>query len=541
MRRGFLNAARPAKSGVGVRDAAPASSRRKSSPPPLEDPDECAGQDGLASGDTCAAAVHMDVITDIDGINGDQQRMEVDLTSSVRGCCSSASSAPGLSNAPSPGAAVVMPQMEESGGASTSASLPNRIEESMMHAETAEDNLRKPAGSLHECLALLRGSSDEQRLVGLLLATKFVSGPDESAIRAIFDAVGFEFINRLCKSGTGRRMEGRVGAEKKQDEEESLKQQEAFRHLALTLISAFCRLPDVASSVHIIRKVPMFLDIIRSREGEGPVGDSYECLVAVAGASEDGLRAVQQSDALGLIATDLSAFGFEFGWTPLSIKLMAMLVSAAGEDMFHTHSAALAAAIPSFARSFFRRQDELKFEILQILGVLLASYASRAVRQRIAINDCSRPTSSMEPEWAKNVRSGLAEILNSRVAISHRRLAIQVVRGMVELMGEEWMLGLVESMNSDDRSPPGERFFLLVVATISVEISMLLDEVAKEMSDPSASIEEQQAFMHKCFILADCYVLLERVIEVMSRTSAERDNVEDEDDMVADEQGGNKE
>lgn len=57
------------------------------------------------------------------------------------------------------------------------------------------------AGSLEECLKLLKGNIDEQRLVGLLLATKFVSGNNVEAVRQVFDAVGIQFINRLLETG----------------------------------------------------------------------------------------------------------------------------------------------------------------------------------------------------------------------------------------------------------------------------------------------------------------------------------------------------
>ena len=56
-------------------------------------------------------------------------------------------------------------------------------------------------GGLEKCITLLKGSNDEQRLVGLLLATKYVQGNDKDSVRKIFNAVGVQFINRLLRSG----------------------------------------------------------------------------------------------------------------------------------------------------------------------------------------------------------------------------------------------------------------------------------------------------------------------------------------------------
>lgn len=54
--------------------------------------------------------------------------------------------------------------------------------------------------TLGDCLKLLRGSSDEQRLAGVLLATQFVSAGDEKAVSQVFDAIGVNFIDRLLQN-----------------------------------------------------------------------------------------------------------------------------------------------------------------------------------------------------------------------------------------------------------------------------------------------------------------------------------------------------
>jgi hypothetical protein len=55
---------------------------------------------------------------------------------------------------------------------------------------------------MDDCLKLLRSNNDEQRFVGLFLATKIVEGDDPEAVRRVFDAVGFPFLNRLLRTGT---------------------------------------------------------------------------------------------------------------------------------------------------------------------------------------------------------------------------------------------------------------------------------------------------------------------------------------------------
>ena len=55
--------------------------------------------------------------------------------------------------------------------------------------------------SLEDCLKLLKGERDEQRLAGLLLVTKFCKSDDLVSLRAIYDAVGPRFLDRLLRTG----------------------------------------------------------------------------------------------------------------------------------------------------------------------------------------------------------------------------------------------------------------------------------------------------------------------------------------------------
>ncbi|KAI3442182.1 uncharacterized protein J3R85_001504, partial [Psidium guajava] len=64
-----------------------------------------------------------------------------------------------------------------------------------------EAALDKQSPSLDDCLKLLKGERDEQRLAGLLLVTKFCKGNDLASLRRIYDAVGTQFLDRLLRTG----------------------------------------------------------------------------------------------------------------------------------------------------------------------------------------------------------------------------------------------------------------------------------------------------------------------------------------------------
>ena len=55
--------------------------------------------------------------------------------------------------------------------------------------------------SLQDCLKLLKGDAEEQRLVGLLLVTKFCKTDDLVSLRTIYDAIGPRFLDHHLRTG----------------------------------------------------------------------------------------------------------------------------------------------------------------------------------------------------------------------------------------------------------------------------------------------------------------------------------------------------
>lgn len=66
--------------------------------------------------------------------------------------------------------------------------------------DSQQEHAQSP--SLDDCLKLLKGERDEQRLAGLLLVTKFCKGDDVASLRKVYEAVGIQFLDRLLRTGT---------------------------------------------------------------------------------------------------------------------------------------------------------------------------------------------------------------------------------------------------------------------------------------------------------------------------------------------------
>lgn len=151
--------------------------------------------------------------------------------------------------------------------------------------------------SLQDCLKLLKGEQDEQRLAGLLLVTKSCKSDDLVSLRAIYDAVGPHFLDRLLRTGLGKGVVSSGSGENR----------DAYLQLSVSVLSAFCRVSEIASSKEMVSKVPMIFEVMSMKSGMPVLEECYEFLYLVSTASEDGLTAVYESGGIKLLAHQMSA------------------------------------------------------------------------------------------------------------------------------------------------------------------------------------------------------------------------------------------
>ncbi|KMT15310.1 hypothetical protein BVRB_3g060190 isoform A [Beta vulgaris subsp. vulgaris] len=65
----------------------------------------------------------------------------------------------------------------------------------------AAQNDEQKIPALDDCLKLLQGDRDEQRLAGLLLVTKCCNNDDHDSIFKVYNAIGVRFLDRLLRTG----------------------------------------------------------------------------------------------------------------------------------------------------------------------------------------------------------------------------------------------------------------------------------------------------------------------------------------------------
>ncbi|CAH8328470.1 unnamed protein product [Eruca vesicaria subsp. sativa] len=365
-------------------------------------------------------------------------------------------------------------------------------------AETQEE--RSP--SLDDCLKLLKGERDEQRLAGLLLVTKFCKNDDLVSLKKVYEAVGTHFLDRLLRTGSGDGSENR----------------DVYLRLSVTVLAAFCRVPEIASAEEMVSRIPLILEIMSKRPATNILEECYELLYLVSTACEAGVMALINSGGLRVIAPQLSELSDGSHAMEVAIKILQLLVSKlSSESMNIERFFELSLVVAAVARQFAVLHNALKFEALHLLSAVFCSDYSALLHE---------PLRSMpDNNWADYMRTGVVSILHNRVAPSERLHALILAENMMSILGEKWLIGRVKLPSVEDYLP-ADRCLLLVLESSHVEISVLTNDLAyMKYEAPTSAVEEQ---LLKQRYLAIAFSLVEKIIKYISTVGENEGTLSDE-------------
>ncbi|XP_019417134.1 PREDICTED: neurochondrin isoform X2 [Lupinus angustifolius] len=342
-----------------------------------------------------------------------------------------------------------------------------------------ETTQQEQSPNLEDCLKLLKGERDEQRLAGLLLVTKFCKAEDHSSLRRVYDAVGPRFLERLLRTGMGK---GTVtsGGDNNRD---------AYLCLSVTVLASFCRVPEIASLEDMVLKVPLILEAMSTRNGSSVLEECYEFLYLVSTASGNGIIKFYESGGIRILASQMSSMQDGSHLMEISIKLLQLILSRMSLEII---------------------QNDYSSELLVIAQLLDAL--------RLLPND----------SWSYYIRIGIIAILQNRVATAERLQALILAESMVSISGEDWLISQVRT-NDAQNPTPADMCLLLVLEQSRVEIAVLLNELAylkyKAPQDTSTTAE---AIFSKRRNVAVAYSLVEKIIKLISNVDENDGNLLDE-------------
>ncbi|KAF9614535.1 hypothetical protein IFM89_019198 [Coptis chinensis] len=353
---------------------------------------------------------------------------------------------------------------------------------------------------MEECLKLLKGERDEQKLAGLLLSTKFCKGDDHHSILKIYNAVGPAFLDRLLKTG--------MGGDNK----------DAYLQLSVTILAAICRVPEIARSKDMVSKVSYTLDILKNGSGASVVvvvEECYEFLFLVSTSSEDGFAAFYESRGVNVLANNMPTLPDGSHSLELAMTLVqSMLIKLPMDSLYNEYAAELSQLVAAIARQFALLHNALKFKALNLLSTLLSSeYAA-------PLHDALRLVSN--EIWPIYVRVGIVAILQNRVASTEKFHALVLAESSISILGEKWLIDQRKLPGGEDPLP-ADRCLLLVLESSRVEVAVLLNEIAylkyEASSESSADIRLKQQN------LAIAFSLIEKIIKLISNVAG--DEVQD--------------
>lgn len=366
--------------------------------------------------------------------------------------------------------------------------------------------MESPPPALDDCLKLLRGSRDEQKLAGLLLAAKLCPGSSTASVRAVYDAVGTRFLTRLLMTGMGKVSAGVSGGEDR----------EAYLKLGVTVLAAFCRVPEIASSEEMVSKIGLVVEIIANSSDPSLIQECYELLLLVALASEKGIAGFYELGVLEMLAPNISTLQDGSQALELAMRVLQTVLKKLPVPLTNnTYLSGVSCMVASVARQFAVLHNALKFDALHLLTSLLSS-------ANIPLYDALRSVSG--ESWAAYIRVGIAEVLQNRVVSREKLQALLLVECVMSIRGEEWLLEQ-NNLNDVQESLPVDKYLLLVLESSRVEVAILLNEIAYLKYEASKSSTSPEAILLKQHDLSVTFSLIEKIIKLIAKDSAEGNHI----------------
>nr|CAG4646854.1 EOG090X0266 [Megafenestra aurita]SVE92253.1 EOG090X0266 [Megafenestra aurita] len=292
---------------------------------------------------------------------------------------------------------------------------------------------------------------------------------NQHSLKLLYDAIGFDFLNRLLKS-----------TDVPQDCPPFI-----YKSIALSIVSCFCSVPEIVESPSILSIIPVLLDIVSTSDTEDMednlmlVSDCYTCLQAIAGL-EAGRNALLAKDCVSKLT---EVYVEEMFRHDEALQLLVYLASKQGKHLWDGKEKAFKQLMNRLANDFNSETTERKFELCKMLAVFFA-------------NSPQLPVAELQKEdWPQHTLLTLESLLCSRIGTSQRDSALQLIARLLELMGIGWGLKY---------GPNPRQFLLLLVNLACVEVRMKLEDKTLEQAIESADI------------LVACYSVVELFITFMT-------------------------
>ncbi|XP_034177687.1 neurochondrin [Osmia lignaria lignaria] len=318
-----------------------------------------------------------------------------------------------------------------------------------------------------KCLAVLKSvETDSEKFAALFMVTKLVDSKDCTAAikKMLFEAIGTKFLKKLLSPQV-------VPVDCPP---------QVYKSVALSILSAFCGEPELASHPDMIAHVPALLEIISQADEDAAddmliiVSEAYTCLQNIA-QYPPGQKALIEQKAISKMCDIYSEKSFE---TDKALNILVTLVGRLGPEAWDaTDTAPFHAIMNKIALDFETDHTERKFQVCTILQALLMSCRKDIINATVK-----------DESWPLSIHKALCDILGSKIGKNQRDPALKLASVMLDLLGAEWTLL--------DKDKP-KVFFLLLIQLASIEVRMQIEG------------KQLKAVMTNADLITACFVILE--------------------------------
>lgn len=333
---------------------------------------------------------------------------------------------------------------------------------------------------IQKCVAILKAAkSDTEKFAGLFMVTKLVKGPDcnAAAKKALFEAIGFKFLNKLLKSND-------VPVDCPPI---------MYKSVALSILVCFCETEELACHKDMLSNIGLFFEIIEKADDEDDddnlvvVTESYKCLMAIA-SFEVGQKKLVELNAITRLAEVYSQKSFQ---TDEALHIIVALAGKFGQEAWDSDPKVFHNLVTRIGLDFETDHSERKFELCSIMACLLFNCRQDVIR-----------TTAETEIWPECLYKGLNDILKSKIGKAQRDPALKLVSTVIDLLGIEWSL-------NDPENP--KQFFLLLLQLAAIEVRMLMEN--KSFNQAVGQGE----------LLTSCFIILELCINYMTTDQLDLD------------------
>ncbi|XP_012225847.1 neurochondrin homolog [Linepithema humile] len=319
--------------------------------------------------------------------------------------------------------------------------------------------------SVTKCVAILKAvDTDSEKFAALFMVTKLVNGKDctPAAKKMLFEAIGAKFLRKLLSAKSDCPL------------------QVDYKSVALSILSAFCREPELASHPDMVGHISALLEIVSQADEDAPddtliiVSEAYSCLQCIA-QHPPGQKALLEQRAVPKMCDIYAEKSFQ---TDEALNILVTLVSRFGSEAWDpTDIAPFHAIINKIALDFETDHTERKFELCAILQALLQSCRKDVIS-----------TTVKDESWPLSIHKGLSDILGSKIGKKQRDPALKFASVTLDLLGAEWAISDKEK---------SKIFFLLLIQLAAIEVRMQLED------------KQLKTILANADLVTACFIILE--------------------------------